>query len=134
LEPAGFGGAGGGLEGVRGDTYLDGDTLAIWPRDEMLGALLRRTIELGDRNSLAFKAGVDGGRAWHLVVFVNNDRVFDRLIIGRASQKLPERHWERVSVDLTAYKRQTVVVRLYDLVLAPNHYAGNSYWRHLRVD
>lgn len=32
LERAGFGGAGGGLAGIRGDTYLDGDTLAIWPR------------------------------------------------------------------------------------------------------
>ena len=27
LERAGFGGAGGGIEGIRGDTYLDGEVL-----------------------------------------------------------------------------------------------------------
>ncbi len=33
LERAGFGGSGGGIAGIRGDTYLDGDTLSIFPRD-----------------------------------------------------------------------------------------------------
>lgn len=31
LDRAGFGGAGGGVKGIRGDTYLDGDILAVFP-------------------------------------------------------------------------------------------------------
>ena len=61
LERAGFGGAGGGIEGIRGDTYLDGEVLAIWPRDEVRGALLRRTAEMSDSPSLTFDVGADPG-------------------------------------------------------------------------
>ena len=48
LERAGFGGAGGGLAGIRGITYLDGDSLATYPRDEVRGTVLRRKMRLGD--------------------------------------------------------------------------------------
>jgi hypothetical protein len=135
LERAGFGGAGGGLAGIRGDTYLDGDTLAIWPRDEVRGALLRRAVVLSSHPSLTFDAGADAGRTWHLVVFVNNDKLLDRTISGDplTESNASDRHWEHVSVDLAAYKQQSVVIRLYDFVLVPNHYAGNSYWRQIEV-
>jgi hypothetical protein len=135
LQRAGFGGAGGGLAGIRGDTYLDGDTLAIWPRDEVRGALLLRSVGLGDAPSLAFDAGVDAGRTWHLLVFVNNEKVLDRLLEGGPStpESAPERRWEHISLNLAAYRKQHVTIRLYDLVLVPNRYAGNSYWRHLIV-
>jgi hypothetical protein len=135
LERAGYGGAGGGLPGIRGDTYLDGETLAIWPRDEVRGALLRRSIELGDKASLTFDVGADAGRTWHLMVFINNDKFLDRLIEGAPLQAgIPsERRWEHIALDLSRYKRQHVVVRLYDLVLVPDHYAGNSYWRRIEI-
>jgi hypothetical protein len=135
LERAGFGGAGGGLAGIRGDTYLNGDTLAIWPRDEIRGALLRRSVDLGDAPSLTFDAGTDAGRTWHLVVFVNNDRVLDKLMSGDSTQKenTSERHWEPIRIDLAAYSNQSVEIRLYDLILVPNRYAGNSYWRNLNL-
>jgi hypothetical protein len=135
LERAGFGGAGGGLAGIRGDTYLDGDTLAIWPRDEVRGALLRRSVDLGDDPKLAFDAGADAGRTWRLVVFVNNDKILDRSIDGDPLKegKSPERHWEHISLDLAPYKRQPAVIRLYDLILVPNRYAGNSYWRKVEI-
>jgi hypothetical protein len=135
LERAGFGGGGGGIEGIRGGTYLDGETLSIWPRDEIRGALLRRSAEMSDHPSLRFDVGADAGCAWHLVVFVNNDKVHDQLIQGGpvAPGKSSGRHWEPINLDLAAYKKQRVVIRLYDLVLVPNHYAGNSYWRHLAL-
>lgn len=135
LQRAGFGGAGGGLEGVRGDTYLDGDTLSIWPRDEVRGALLERKAELGDHPSLNVNVGADSGRAWHLVAYVNNEKVLDRLVEGDAltGANASERHWEHVHLDLGAYRGQSVVLRLYDLVLVPNKYAGNSYWKSLEL-
>lgn len=135
LQRAGFGGAGGGLDGVRGDTYLDGDMLSIWPRDEVRGALLERKVELGDHSSLNVDVGADSGRTWHFVAYVNNDKVLDRLIEGDALTATSEsaRHWEHVHLDLGAYKGQSVVLRLYDLVLVPNKYAGNSYWKRLEL-
>ena len=135
LERAGFGGAGGGLEDIRGDTYLDGDTLAIWPRDEVRGALLRRAVNLSDSPSLSLDVGADAGRTWRFVVFINNDKVLDRLITGGpiVAGNLSERHWEHFAIDLNIFKSQSVVIRLYDLVLVPNQYAGNSYWRHIQV-
>jgi hypothetical protein len=135
LERAGFGGAGGGIEGIRGDTYLDGDTISIFPRDEVRGALLRRSVVLSGSPSLTFDVGADAGRAWHLAVFVNNDNVFDQLIEGGPTmqERALERHWEHIHLDLAAYKKQSVIIRLYDLVLVPNHHAGNSYWKALQV-
>jgi hypothetical protein len=135
LERAGYGGAGGGLRGVRGNTYLDGDTLAVFPRDEVRGALLRRSTQLGPTPSLSFDAGADTGHAWRLQVFVNNDRVLDQLIDGAKMPKEPQatRAWKHVTLDLNAYRNQTVVIRVYDLVLVPGHEAGNSYWKNLQL-
>ena len=135
LERAGFGGAGGGIAGIRGDTYLDGEVLSIWPRDEVRGALLRRTVDLSDGPSLTFDVGADVGRTWHLMVFVNNDQVHDQMIEGDAQipGSTQDRHWEHILIDLSAYRKQTVVIRLYDLVLVPNHYAGNSYWKNVEL-
>src|SRR5882757_226735 len=84
LERAGFGGGTGGIMGIRGATYLDGDVLSIFPRDEVRGALLRQTVQLSDSPSLTFDAGVDPGRSWHLQIYINNDRVLDKLIEGPA--------------------------------------------------
>ncbi len=134
LERAGFGGAGGGMVGIRGITYLDGPVLATYPRDEVRGTVLRRTVALGPAPSLKFKAGVDVGRAWQLQVFVNDKRVFDKLIDGvYESDHADSRHWEDISVDLADYQNQTVVLRLYQRVLVPHHEAGNAYWRDLMV-
>jgi hypothetical protein len=158
LERAGFGGGTGGISGIRGATFLNGDILSVFPRDEVRGALLRQTVQLSDNPSLDFDAGVDPGRTWHLQVYVNNDRVLDKLIEGPAPTHpiggppivMPiggpppgmhidgppdtkaidaARHWEHIHLDLSAYKKQSVVIRLYDLILVPGHQAGNSYWK-----
>jgi hypothetical protein len=127
LERAGFGGAGGGMPGIRGITYLDGEVLSTYPRDEVRGTVLRRTARLGKNPTLTFKAGVDPGRAWQLQVYVNDDKVLDRLIEG-----LPEtRKWQDIDVDLSKYTDQEIRLRLYQRVLIPHHEAGNAYWRDL---
>ena len=74
MERAGFGGAGGGMPGIRGITYLDGPVLATYPRDEVRGTVLRRTVNSGTAPSLKFKAGVDVGRAWQLQVLCERQK------------------------------------------------------------
>jgi len=129
LERAGFGGAGGGMPGIRGITYLDGDVLATYPRDEVRGVVLHRRTKLGDHPSLSFTAGVDPGRAWQLQVYVNDDQVLDRLMES-ASDKLG---WQNIQIDLSSYRQKEVVLRLYQRVLVPQHEAGNAYWRDLQL-
>lgn len=129
LERAGFGGAGGGLPGIRGITYLDGDVLATYPRDEVRGTVLRRTIRLGAAPVLTFDAGVDAGRAWQLQVYADDTKVLDQIIEGKSEG----RQWEPIRVDLSAFANQQVVLRLYQRVLIPQHEAGNAYWRDLNV-
>jgi len=130
LDRAGFGGAGGGLPGIRGITYLDGAVLATYPRDEVRGTDLRRTVRLGSSPVLKFKAGVDPGRAWQLQVYVNDDRVLDTLVEGLSDA----RSWQDINLDLSKYSNQQVVLRLYERVLIPHHEAGNAYWRDLFVN
>ena len=127
LERAGFGGAGGGMPGIRGITFLDGDVLATYPRDEVRGTLLKRTIHLSSNPVFTVKAGVDSGRAWQLQVHVNDDKVFDRLIEGSSNI----RSWQDIHIDVSKYAGQDVVLRLYQHVLIPGHEAGNAYWKDL---
>jgi hypothetical protein len=139
LERAGFGGAGGGMTGIRGITYLDGDVLATYPRDEVRGTVLRRKIRLGSDPVLKFEAGVDAGRAWQLQIYVNDDKVLDKLIdglSGKDSAGTPAsagRIWQDVHIDLSKYKGQEVVLRIYQRVLIPGREAGNAYWQGLEV-
>jgi hypothetical protein len=129
LERAGYG----GVAGIRGDTYLDGDALAVFPRDRVRGALLRRSATLSSQPSLQFDAGADLGHTWHLQVYVDNDKILDRFVDGIvvAPDAPTERVWQHISIDLSAYKGRTVVLRLYDLVIVPNHEVGTSYWRNI---
>ena len=131
LERAGFGGAGGGLSGIRGITCLEGDVLATYPRDEVRGLVLRRTLKLGAAPALSFQAGSDAGRAWELNVYADNKLLEKCVIEGGAAGA---RHWEELRVDLSPFAGQTVQLRLYQRVLVPNRIAGNAYWKALRVE
>ncbi len=130
LERAGFGGAGGGMGGIRGNTFLDGAVLATYPRDEIRGLVLTRTFKINGEKQLSFEAGVDGSRVWNLDVYVNNDKLFTRLIEGKEK----ERTWQTITVDLSAYPGKTVVIRLYQRVLVPGKEAGNAYWKSIEIN
>jgi hypothetical protein len=80
---------------------------------------------LGKSSALKIKAGVDPGRVWQLQVYVNDDKVLDKLIEGLSET----RRWQDIRVDLSKYTDQEVVLRLYQRVLIPHHEAGNAYWQ-----
>lgn len=129
LERAGFGGAGGGMPGIRGITYLDGNVLSTYPRDEVRGTVLKRSLHLSADPRLTFQASADPGRAWQLQIYVNDSKVLDKLVEGQAETLA----WQDIEVDLSNYANQEVVLRLYQRVLVPHHEAGNAYWRNLVV-
>ena len=129
LERAGVGGAGGGMGGIRGNTFLNGDVLATYPRDEVRALLLSRTIKIENQKELSFDVGVDSKRAWMLEVWINNNKITGKLIEGTNEK---EQTWQNINVDLTPYKDQTVKIRLYQKVLIAGKEAGNAYWKNIQ--
>ena len=128
LLRAGVGGAGGGMSGLRGNTHLDGDVLATYPRDEVRGLVLMRRATLSAAPRLRVDVGVDGGRAWALDLHVDNRRLLTRTVQAKSAA----REWQTVDVDLKAFAGQTVTIRLIQRVLLGPEYApGNAYWRNL---
>lgn len=131
LERAGFGGAGGGMPGIRGLTYLDGDTLVTYPRDEVRSLVLKRTLSFGQKNSqLSFSVAADANRCWRLQVFLNNDLKVNRLIEGSATGK----GRQDIQIDLRSYQGKELTIRLYQRVLVPGKTAGNAYWNQLVIE
>lgn len=130
LERAGFGGAGGGMPGIRGITWLDGDVLATWPRDEVKGVVLSRTVALKDQKHLYFEAGVDSGRVWQCVVYAGNKKLYDKILEGNEGG----RSWYPVTIDLSSFQKSTVILRLYQRVLIAGKTAGNAYWRNFQIE
>jgi hypothetical protein len=131
LDRAGFGGAGGGMAGIRGITHLEGEVLATYPRDEVRGVVLRRKAELGSAPRLTLEVGADAGRAWELNVYVNNQLLEKRVIDGGNDTG---RRWEQVKIDLGKFAEQTVNLRLYQRVLLSTRIAGNAYWKSIRLN
>jgi hypothetical protein len=129
LQRAGFGGAGGGMAGIRGNTYLEGDVLATYPRDEVRGTVLTRRLALGANPILSLEAGADAGRSWQLEIYAGNHRVESKLISGDK-----QRTWQKVEVSLTPYANRTVTLRLLQRVLlGPQKAPGNAYWRRIEI-
>lgn len=127
LERAGFGGE---WSGIRGLTYLDSDTLATYPRDEVRSLVLKRTLPQGQESrQLSFRVAADANRCWRLQVFLNNDRKKNRLIEGSDTGK----KWQNVKVDLSPYKGKPLTIRLYQRVLIPGKTAGNAYWSQIKI-
>jgi len=119
------------MRGLRGNTYLDGDVLATYPRDEVRGLVLTRKATLSAAPKLSVEAGADGGRAWGLDVHVDNQRVLTRTI----QAKTRDRSWETVEVDLQAFAGKPVTLRLIQRVLlGPEYASGNAYWRNLKLE
>ncbi|MBI2927867.1 MAG: ADP-ribosylglycohydrolase family protein [Verrucomicrobia bacterium] len=130
LERAGFGGAGGGMGGIRGITHLDGDVLATYPRDEVRGVVLRRTVHLSAKPALTLEVGADAGRAWQLEVYADNKLLEKRIVEGGSEG----RAWQNVRVHLGASVGQQVTLRLYQRVLLSGRVAGNACWKGIQLE
>lgn len=132
LERAGFGGAGGGVPGMRGITYLDSTAgvLATWPRDEVRGVSIRRTVALSGQPKLRVDVAADANRAWHLEVMADNANILKRVVEGKPG----ERKFETVEVDLTRFAGKSITLRLIQTVLVAERIPGIAYWRNLRID
>jgi ADP-ribosylglycohydrolase len=133
LERAGFGGDNlGAMPGIRGITYLDGDTLVTFPRDEVRALRIIRTLQLGAQPRLSFRVGVDPHRTWELLVYVGNKQIHRQIMTGEAAG----RTWSDVALDLSEYANKNVTIRLYQktLFLKQPYLPGNAYWQKIALE
>ncbi|MDX2151294.1 MAG: ADP-ribosylglycohydrolase family protein [Bryobacteraceae bacterium] len=151
LERAGYGGPGGGVRNLRGGSFVDGEVLATYPRDEVRGLLLRRSVNLGKNAVLSLRVAADPGRAWQLTVYADNDKVLDRVIDGGPQvewKDLPtlsyayndyvlasqNRKWHDIEAALGQFAGKRVLIRMFQTVLVRDKVPGNAYWRYARVE
>jgi len=160
LERAGYGAPGGGHRGIRGGTFIDEGVLATYPRDEVRGVLIKRTVKLDQDPVLKLTVGADPGRSWRLEIRVQHTRVLNQLIEGgpplewKTETGEPEwfiplwfpppqddyqrckvvRKYQQFEVDLNAWAAQIVTIRIYQSPLVLNKYSGNAYWKELRIE
>jgi len=152
MQRAGFGAPGGGVRGVRGGTFVDGDILSTYPYDEIRGVKLYRSYSVKDKEMLRFEVAADPGRIWRLKVYIDNEKEYETLVdggkalewegIGPGSYPQPlheydrskeVRKWQSMEIDLSAWKGQDVVIRLYQDNLVNNGFPGNGYWRKITI-
>ncbi len=119
------------MPGIRGITYLDGDVLATYPRDEARSLVLRRTVKLGSSPTLSVEVAAEPKRAWMLEVYAGNQRIHRQTIAGTG----PGRTLIPLSFDLSAYAGRETTLRLYQRTLLPGADLppGNALWRNLRL-
>ncbi len=129
LERAGFGGTNSALKGLKGITYLDNDVLVTYPRDEVRGLFLHKTLTINAEKELSFDVAADSAKAWELNVLINNKKLLVQIIEGSKAGK----KWEHIKINLIPYKGQAVKIRLYQRVLVPGKEAGNAYWKNILI-
>ena len=130
LERAGFGGAGGGMQGIRGITFLDNDVLATYPRDEVRAVVISRILNIQNKKIFSFEAGVDSQRVWRCEVYINNEKILNQLIEGEVQGQ----KWHPIKIDLSPFKDRTVKIRVYQRVLIPGRASGNAYWKNFKIE
>jgi hypothetical protein len=135
LQGAGFGGGDGGVFGLPGMTYLDGDVLATFPYDAVRGVVLRRTVALGNSPWLRFSAGVDQGRAWRLEIYVDDEVAYRKVITASTASGTEDGHsWTDILLDLHQYRDHSVTVRICQQLIGVNGNPGNAYWKNLSLE
>jgi ADP-ribosylglycohydrolase len=134
----------GAARGGAGATYVMDDVLVTFPRDTR-PCLLERTVAITASNAkLYFDAGAVGGRPWRLQVMADDDIALNQgigssggtpvaHIPGAIEEKDPQPEWTPVTVDLSAYKGRTIVLRLYQWPSA-SQIPGPAYWRRARLE
>ena len=128
LERAGFGATTGGKGNYPGGTWLTGDVLTTWPREMMRGVVLRRKLTLPDKKPhLTLEVAADAGRAWELVIQLDNAEVQKQAVIGGGAGL----NWQKIDVDLSAGAGREATVRLYQNILSNNRLRAPSvaHWR-----
>lgn len=130
LKRAGFGGANGGMPGIRGITFLSDSVLATYPRDEVRGVELNRTIKIDNEKEFSLEVAADSGRTWRLDIYFGNNHLARKFVTGNR----PILKWTKYSFNLSSYKGKTLYIRLFQKVLIPGKESGNAYWKNLTIN
>lgn len=125
--------SGAGFFGPKGGTYLDNEqnVLVTYPRDEVRRLNLSSTINIKEQKQLKISAGSDQGRAWELIVYVDDEKVNTTVIESVSDNQ----KWQEVTVDLKKYQGEKVKIRIFQNVLIheSNKFGGSAYWKDISI-
>jgi hypothetical protein len=131
LARAGFGATIGGKGGYPGGTWLADGVLTTWPRELMRGVVLTRQLTLpAGAPRLVVEIAADPGRAWEFSLYVNNQEVEKRPVVGGE-----KREWQTIEADLAPFAGREVTLRLYQNLLAGNRLRPPSvaHWKSITL-
>jgi hypothetical protein len=129
LSGAGLGAEGDALRLSRGTTYLEGDTLVTFPRDEIRGVVLSRTARLGIAPRLSLEVSAEPGKGWHLEIFAGNERLASQPVEGRKGEPA----WQRIDVDLGPFAGREARLRIYQRTLVGGRLPSTARWRRIEL-
>lgn len=81
--------------------------------------------------AIPINLAADPGRSWELSVFINNQEVETRLIVGAE-----KREWQTVNADLTPFTGKVVTLRLYQNLLTNNRLrpVSAAHWKSISLN
>lgn len=118
------------IEHSRIGTYIENEALITYPAITARSMYLQRTIQVADKSNLVLTVAAEEKKCWKLRVFLDNDKVLDKII--EATDEAGK--WQTVQIDLSKYKGKEVIVRLYQNVDFTDKWAGNAYWKKIIIE
>jgi hypothetical protein len=118
------------IEHSRIGTYIENDALITYPSIAARSMYLYRTINVANKNTLVLTVAAEEKKCWKLRVFLDNDKVLDKMI--EATDDAGK--WQTVKIDLSKYKGKEVIVRLYQNVDFTDKWPGNAYWKKIIIE
>jgi ADP-ribosylglycohydrolase len=121
--------------GLAGATYLRGDVLVTYPRDTRPCRLEREVMLATGKPRLVLEIGSDAARPWRLQVFVDDEKIVEKMIKAAetSTAKGSESSWTEVEADLSQFAGRTVSVRLYQWAPDPAM-PPTAYWRKAAIE
>lgn len=119
------------IEHSRKLTYIGNEgELSTYPTIVTRSMYLYRTIKVVDKNTLVLTVAAEQNKAWKLRVFLDNNRVLDQMIENTDEAN----KWQTVKIDVSKYKGQEVIVRLYQNVDFSNKLTSIAFWKKIVME
>jgi hypothetical protein len=113
------------IKNAMRNCYLEGNALITGPKLAPVGMYLYRNIKVSPHDTLKLCIAAETNKCWEMKVLVDNDKIYSKIIESNTAAD----KWQNISVDLSKYNGQTVLIRLYQNTIIEGRYTGNAYWK-----
>jgi len=132
LKGAGYGFSDAGRQDLNGVTFIENGILSIYPAGHISLPCLYRKVSPEQGSVLKCSAGAERGKPWQLQIYIDNKQADRARIIGSEDAVTggrEERRFETVTLDLSPWAGQSVIIRLFMSPVPGSEKPGNAFWR-----